>query len=205
MAGLVVSVRITALRLGTMAITLPQSNLKQVLPQLAHKALIIQDVKDAVAAGKIVTTRQSAVNHKSWTGVGYSIVDPQTDAGAYLIGGGAILIAVGFLIISWLIAEFVSILGASGVIGGLTLAEVLYLVALQPLGTFFSAITLIATGLGCITRIYVTCQWYRYALSGVITVLTGIWIFLAGAAAGLAYGGFSDFLGANLQCLKGRD
>jgi hypothetical protein len=25
----------------------------QVLPQLAHKALIIQDVKDAVAAGKM--------------------------------------------------------------------------------------------------------------------------------------------------------
>jgi hypothetical protein len=29
----------------------------QVLPQLAYKALIIQDVKDAVAEGKIVTIR----------------------------------------------------------------------------------------------------------------------------------------------------
>lgn len=85
------------------------------------------------------------------------------------------------------------------------MAEVLCLVALQPLGIFFSAIALIATGLGRITGSYVAYQWYRYALSGVITGLTGIWGFLSGAAAGLAYGGLSDFLGADLQCLKGRD
>jgi hypothetical protein len=59
------------------------------LPQLAHKALIIQDVKDAVAAGKIVTISQSTISYKGWTGAGYSIVDPNTGAGAYLIGGGA--------------------------------------------------------------------------------------------------------------------
>jgi hypothetical protein len=63
--------------------------LTQVLPQLAHKALIIQDVKDAVAAGKIVTISQSTISYKGWTGAGYILIDPNTGAGAYLIGGGA--------------------------------------------------------------------------------------------------------------------
>jgi hypothetical protein len=60
-----------------------------VLSQLAHKALIIQDMKNAVAAGKIVTISKSTISYKGWTGAGYSIVDPNTGAGAYLIGGGA--------------------------------------------------------------------------------------------------------------------
>jgi hypothetical protein len=46
-------------------------------------------VKDAVAAGKIVTISQSTISYKGWTGAGYSIVDPNTGTGAYLIGGGA--------------------------------------------------------------------------------------------------------------------
>jgi hypothetical protein len=74
---------------GQKIFTITQANIDQVLPQLAHKALIIQDVKDAVAAGKIVTISQSTISYKGWTGAGYSIVDPNTGAGAYLIGGGA--------------------------------------------------------------------------------------------------------------------
>jgi len=74
---------------GQKIFTITQANIDQVLPQLAHKALIIQDVKDAVAAGKIVIISQSTMSYKGWTGAGYSIVDPNTGAGAYLIGGGA--------------------------------------------------------------------------------------------------------------------
>lgn len=66
-----------------------QSNISSVLPQLQHKALIIQDIQNAVAAGKVVTISQKAVSQNGWTGVGYSIVDPSTGAGAYLIGGAA--------------------------------------------------------------------------------------------------------------------
>jgi hypothetical protein len=36
-----------------------------------------------------VTISQSTISYKGWTGAGYSIVDPNTGAGAYLIGGGA--------------------------------------------------------------------------------------------------------------------
>lgn len=68
--------------------TITQDNLSQVLPQLAHKATVIQDVKNAVAAGKIVTISQTMISYKGWTGTGYILLDPQTGAGAYLIGGG---------------------------------------------------------------------------------------------------------------------
>jgi hypothetical protein len=34
--------------------------------QRADKALIIQDVKDAVATGKIVTISQSTIRYKGW-------------------------------------------------------------------------------------------------------------------------------------------
>jgi hypothetical protein len=74
---------------GQKIFTITQANIDQVLPQLAHKALIIQDVKDAVAAGKIVTISQSTISYKGWTGAGYILIDPNTGAGAYLIGGGA--------------------------------------------------------------------------------------------------------------------
>jgi transglutaminase-like putative cysteine protease len=74
---------------GQKIFTITQANIDQVLPQLAHKALIIQDVKDAVAAGKIVTISQNTMSYKGWTGAGYILIDPNTGAGAYLIGGGA--------------------------------------------------------------------------------------------------------------------
>lgn len=49
---------------------------------------MIEDVQNAVAAGKIVTISQSMIHYKGWTGTGYVLLDPKTGAGAYLIGGG---------------------------------------------------------------------------------------------------------------------
>lgn len=49
---------------------------------------MIEDVQNAVAAGKIVTISKSQISYKGWTGTGYVLLDPKTGAGAYLIGGG---------------------------------------------------------------------------------------------------------------------
>ena len=49
---------------------------------------MIEDVQNAVAAGKIVTISQSMIHYKGWTGTGSVLLDPKTGAGAYLIGGG---------------------------------------------------------------------------------------------------------------------
>ncbi|PTQ90506.1 transglutaminase-like domain-containing protein [Agitococcus lubricus] len=74
---------------GQKIFTVTQANINTVLPQLNHKAVIMEDVRNAVNAGKVVTISQRAISYNGWTGAGYSIVDTQTGAGAYLIGGGA--------------------------------------------------------------------------------------------------------------------
>lgn len=77
-----------AAQAGQKIFTVTQANASVVLPQLQHKALIMEDVRNAVNAGKVVTISQSMVSYNGWTGVGYSIVDQNTGAGAWLIGGG---------------------------------------------------------------------------------------------------------------------
>ena len=53
-----------------------QSNIDKVLPQLNHDSQVITDIRNAVAAGKVVTTSQAKVNLNSWSGSGYIITDP---------------------------------------------------------------------------------------------------------------------------------
>lgn len=85
----------------------------------------MQDVQDAVNAGKIVTISQSQISYKGWTGTGYVIVDPKTGAGAgagaYLIGGaadGGLLIALGMLYIALAVCLFVEGLAAAPLTAG---------------------------------------------------------------------------------------
>lgn len=70
---------------------------------------MIEDVQNAVAAGKIVTISQSMIHYKGWTGTGYVLLDPKTGAGAYLIGGGmdgAVLIATLVFVLGPLFALY---------------------------------------------------------------------------------------------------
>jgi hypothetical protein len=47
-----------------------------------------QEIRNAVQAGKEVTIHEKPVSAFGWTGYGYSIVDPETGAGGYIIEGG---------------------------------------------------------------------------------------------------------------------
>lgn len=47
------------------------------------------DIRNAVNAGKIATAHESRLNYHGWIGEGYTLVDPNTGAGAYIISGGA--------------------------------------------------------------------------------------------------------------------
>jgi hypothetical protein len=73
---------------GQKIFVINQANLSISLPQLNQSPEIIQDVKDAVEAGKVVTISQSNVSISGWSGVGYMVIDLSTGSGAYLIGGG---------------------------------------------------------------------------------------------------------------------
>lgn len=63
-----------------------------------HQALLAEmtidadakdEIRNALAAGMEVTTHQAEISVNGWTGSGYIILDPETGAGAYKIGGGA--------------------------------------------------------------------------------------------------------------------
>jgi transglutaminase-like putative cysteine protease len=74
---------------GQKIYTIDNNNISTVLPRISHGSDIIQDIQNAVAAGKVVTISQTKVTVSGWSGSGYIIFDPTTGAGAYMIGGGA--------------------------------------------------------------------------------------------------------------------
>jgi len=59
-----------------------------VLPLIHHNSEAMQEIGDALAAGKIVITHTDDVSAAHWTGAGYIVFDPQTGDGAYKISGG---------------------------------------------------------------------------------------------------------------------
>lgn len=65
-----------------------QSNIGWVLPQLNHDSQVINDIHNAVAAGKIVAVSEKSIKLHNWQGSGYIIIDPNTGSGAYMISGG---------------------------------------------------------------------------------------------------------------------
>ena len=68
--------------------TINQANVGTIIPQLQVSDNVKTDIMNAVNAQKIVTVSKSNITLNSWSGCGYSIVDPTTGAGAYMIDGG---------------------------------------------------------------------------------------------------------------------
>ena len=74
---------------GQKIYSITQANVETALSQLQHSASVMDEVRNAIAAGKEVVISEKPVTVGGWTGAGYAIVDPTTGAGAYLIEGGA--------------------------------------------------------------------------------------------------------------------
>jgi Transglutaminase-like superfamily len=89
---------------GQKIFTITRANSAVAIPQLAHRSSVIEEVSNAVSAGKVVTIHQSAITANGWTGAGYNVIDPETGAGGYIIEGGArggVLIAITLAILSF--------------------------------------------------------------------------------------------------------
>lgn len=63
-------------------------NIDSVLPKLSHDAEVTADIRNAVAAGKVVTMSEKSISFNGWNGSGYIIIDPNTGSGDYMISGG---------------------------------------------------------------------------------------------------------------------
>ncbi|MDR2366452.1 MAG: transglutaminase-like domain-containing protein [Zoogloeaceae bacterium] len=72
---------------GQKIYTITQENASTVLAKLPIGGSVGQEVRNAVNAGKEVTVHEKPINAFGWTGYGYSIIDPETGEGGYVIEG----------------------------------------------------------------------------------------------------------------------
>ena len=128
------------------------------------------EIKEAIQAGMEVTFHERGINAHGWSGTGYSIVDPETGVGSYLIegkGNGAIIILAGAAIL--FLATFIAFTGV-----GLIIASAIY-----ALGFAF-----IAAGLAKLSGDSVLC---KNILGNAAALFIGVLIGV-GAVAALQFG-----------------
>lgn len=68
--------------------TITKDNISLALTEIDLGTDAESDIRNAVNAGKIATAHESRLNYNGWIGEGYTLVDPNTGAGAYMISGG---------------------------------------------------------------------------------------------------------------------
>ncbi len=68
--------------------TINNANLNLALSRINLGAEAENDIRNAVNAGKIATAHEARINFNGWVGEGYTLIDPKTGAGAYMISGG---------------------------------------------------------------------------------------------------------------------
>ncbi|MDN3442544.1 hypothetical protein QL898_12975 [Psychrobacter sp. APC 3279] len=73
---------------GQTIYTITKANYAEVLPKLNHSDVVMTDIRNGVNAGKTVTVHDTQITLNGWSGTGYTILDPESGAGAYMIGGG---------------------------------------------------------------------------------------------------------------------
>ena len=127
---------------GQKIYTINPQNRDTALPKLSVNGAAGEEIRSAINAGKEVTFHEKAINAFGWHGMGYTITDPETGVGAYLIdgaGNGGALYLMGAIlgtIISLMI--LLSVSAAAGT-GGLGIPAILILdaVMLAMLTPFF--------------------------------------------------------------------
>lgn len=73
---------------GQTIYTITKANYAEVLPKLNHSDVVMTDIRNGVNAGRTVTVHDTQMSFNGWKGTGYTILDPVSGAGAYMIGGG---------------------------------------------------------------------------------------------------------------------
>lgn len=68
--------------------TIDKNNVGLALSKISLSADAENDIRNAVNAGKVATAHETRINFNGWIGEGYTLIDPETGAGAYMISGG---------------------------------------------------------------------------------------------------------------------
>jgi hypothetical protein len=111
---------------GVPIYTLTSGNISSVLPKLQISSEALDDIKNAVNAGKTVVVPQQNITYYNWTGTGYMVMDSVTGSAAYMIStsliNGGYCIAAGGLPVVMLASAGSS--GSSGSSHGCTILTI---------------------------------------------------------------------------------
>ena len=108
--------------------TISQNNLETAMAALQLDADSKAEIRAGVLAGNVVTAHEKPINFNGWVGEGYTIIDPQTGAGAYKIAGGGNGGEVTFAEGAGYVAGMLAIIGFSGGLGALGLPVIIGLI-----------------------------------------------------------------------------
>ena len=137
------------------------------------------DIRNGVNAGKTVTVHDTQITLNGWSGTGYTILDPESGAGAYMIGGG---LDGGFTTLIGLTYLFLGVMGLMVALSGLILAFATGGASLLvTIAAITASITVIMKGLAILNPKFALNQCKNYAAS--------IWLGTVSIFAGALFGG----------------
>ena len=151
------------------------------------------DIRNGVNAGKTVTVHDTQITLNGWSGTGYTILDPESGAGAYMIGGG---LDGGFLqFIGDNVDGFALALGMTSILATFGTVGFLILVTLLVVSFFVALLVTMATNLILIEN---GCSSVLVALNTVLNMagflltafLKGVGQVIFGAIANFIYNSF---------------
>lgn len=166
-----------------------KNNISVILPQLSHDNQVITDIRNAVAAGKVVTTSEKSINFNGWSGSGYIILDPNTGSGAYMISGGlngGIVFGLGLATSSIIAAIIAGLFGLGGVSFGVAATAPFLLGLFVPLLVFFFMLIAVILYANIDDEEFISCFTGGFAMNvvGFVGFLWSKIAYLLGFAAG---------------------
>ncbi len=153
------------------------------------------EIISAINEGKTVTVHEAPLSHSGWNGMGYTIIDPETGAGAYKISSGAnggILMILGLsLILTFGI--FALVTGGVGALFALAFIN-------AALAMFFQGLAMVLDSLGQERYAAIACGFMWITLGGVLgAVLAGFTAL--GAVGSILVGELFSGVTTVLSCL----
>jgi transglutaminase-like putative cysteine protease len=166
---------------GQKIYTITQANFSSALPKISLSSAAREEIRNAVAAGKEVTIHERPIHAFGWSGSGYTVIDPETGAGAYMIDGGAngaIYIAVGVIFIMCALAPLF-------MTGGLAAVGLNFLASFFALGLGYILMGagLILDNQALVITGAATATGGVIAIASVIGVVSALFVTLAGKIA----------------------
>ena len=135
---------------GQKIYTITQKNAALALPKLALSRGVAEKIQNAVASGKEVTVHEKAINTYGFSGFGYTIIDPETGVGGYLIegkgSGGSLATKIG-LGIGYVLLT----IGLAIIVFTVLYALTLYLVDVFGLALIYTGKIMVAISLGLLS------------------------------------------------------